>query len=548
MSEAMAKGLGLASGAALPLRPLQMEPCSEDEARPGYRLRLCRPHRSDPILTALFAALVCLFAGAVVFGESYDNDVWFFLATGEWIAEHGIPYANPFSIHPDMGFIAQQWLHCLISYLIYSASGFVGLGAWCVVLFLALAASLFCLGMKLRASRTSSEVVMLFVAASVIGVSAYASVRPHLYSMLAFTWIIWVCESYRRCADKRLLVALPLIVVLHVNLHAAIAPFDLFIIACYCIPDIPALFHARGKLRCIELAGASYPRIPLLIALVACVLALFINPYGWAGACYVFLSFGSAAYKNRINEMGSFVPAAGYLNILVTVIMLVAICAIGRMGAKRIDLPLGLLCIVCIAGAMAFTRNQWMGALMSGIYLMWASRRCSLEAFPTGRAAKAAASCLVLAGVVGMGAFMMKEAPELASYPEDGPNTPVSTMEYLDSLDVDADATKVFTFFNAGGYIEFCGYKVNIDPRPEIWNAQINGQGKDYYYEYVEMSTANMPFSRYNEKYDFDVFVIDSTAGTDPYFEDDPDYVEIPGGPGYRSWAKKSWIDQYETS
>ncbi len=513
--------------------------------RSGYRLKAHAASSSDFILAAVFACALFLFAGGIIFVHTYDNDVWFFLATGEYITQHGIPYTNPFSIQPDMGFIAQQWLHCVITYLIYEAGGFVALGVWTLILFFALAASMFALARKLRTRRGGMELTALLVAIFAIASSVYASVRPHLYSMLAFIWLIYLLESYRHEPKRAYLVGLPLIVVVHVNLHAAIAPFDLLIVALYCIPDVASWFHARGKLKGLSLADAAYPRLPILIALLACVAALFVNPYGIYGAGYVFLSFGAASYKDRINEMGSFIPAHSYMNVLNTALMFITTYVIGRMGAKRVNLPLLLLAVIGMAGALAFVRNQWLSSLFCFAYLAWASRGAHVKVFTGAVVARRVALCIMIAGVAGMAALMVKDAPELADHPTDDAYTPVAAMDYLDSIGADKDTTKVFTFFNAGGYIEFRGYKVNVDPRPEIWNSSINGTGKDYYFEYVEMSMGNMAFNRYNDKHDFDVFIIDSGAGTDPYFQGNAQYVELLAGDGYRAYAKRSWLDQY---
>lgn len=508
--------------------------------------RLSGLHISDSIIVACIAAACLLYVGGVVFRDTYDNDVWFFLATGRYILEHGIPYINPFSIQPDMGFIAQQWLHCVISYFIYSKSGFVGMGIWTCILIVLFAVSLLALGWKLRGTKRGSNVVMIIVFVSLLGMTTYFNVRPHIYSMLAYTWVIWFCESYRRSGNKKYLCALPLIAVLHVNLHAALAPFDLFIIACYAFPNVLKPLQKRGHLCKIYFVQNTYARLPLLIVLALSAFALLINPYGIKGALYVILSFGSASYRSIIYEMQPFVPASRFDTVFVTVILFITIAAIARVGIRQINAPLCVLVLVCTVGTLAYVRNIWLGTLFCCIYLMWAStrlyyQRSSSRSKPQIRAA----ACILLIGVIGMAAFMVYAAPSLAKKPEDSASTPISTMDYLDSLDADKETTKVFTFFNAGGYIEYRGYKVNIDPRPEIWNAAINNKGFNYYYEYVQMSKGDMDFTNYNNRYDFDVFIIESKAGTDPYFEDNDTYVEITGGRGYRSYAKKSWLEQY---
>lgn len=545
MSDGKSAAWDAAAQGAIEGACVHVVPSALEEKRPGFKMRLSHAKGSNLILICVAVCALLLFAGGMVFARSYDNDVWFFLATGEYIVEHGIPYTNPFSIHEGMDFVAQQWLHCVISYTLYSAGGFVAMGIWVTALFLILAFSMLMLGWKLRGTRSGSEVVMVLVAVCIIAASAYTTVRPHLYSMIAFVWIVWLCESYRATEDKRYLFVLPVITCLHVNIHAAIAPYDLFIIACYAIPDVLAPFHRRGHLLKVRFADIDYARIPLLVALIVSALALLVNPYGIKGACYLVLSLGSASYRDRINEMGRFVPASEWQDILNTVLMFVTVLVAGRIGAKRINLPLVVLALFAIIETMAYLRNQWINALFCFMYLVWATRQVHLWGLKAGRAVKTAGVCIVLAGALGMVGLQIQAVPSLEKKPEDSLYTPVHTVRYLDSLNIDKENTKVFTFFNAGGYLEYCGFKVNVDPRPEIWDSNINGMGYNFYREYVEMAVGDMAFNRYNAYYDFDVFFIDSDAGTDVYFEGNDRYVEIQGGAGYSAYAKKSWIDQY---
>lgn len=527
---------------------LQQKP-QQEQPKCTSKRRLSQLHISGSVVVAFIAVACLLYVGGNVFREVYDNDVWFFLATGRYILENGIPYTNPFSIQPDMGFIAQQWLHCVISYVIYSKSGFVGMGVWVCVLTLLFAASVLMLGWKLRGTKQGSDIVMVCVFVTLLGAGFYFTVRPHLYSMLAYTWIIWFCESYRRSGKKKYLAALPLIAIVHVNLHASLAPFDIFIIACYVIPNIVKPLQKKGYLCRIAVVQNTYARLPVLIALVVSALALLLNPYGIKGALYVVLSLGSASYKNHISEMNPFVPAAEPATMLIAAIMFITVAVMALVGKRQINVPLSILALVGILGTIGYVRNLWLCALFCCIYLMWATTRLHYATVPLRQKSQIhAAFCIVLAGIIGMSALMVHAAPALAKLPQDSSKTPIRTMDYLDSIQADKEKTRVFTFFNAGGYIEYRGYKVNIDPRPEIWNASINNRGFNYYYEYVQMAIGETAFEHYNNRYDFDVFIIESKAGTDSYFEESNKYVEIAGGNGYRSYAKKSWLNQYEQS
>lgn len=525
---------------------IRVMPSSFEELRPGFKMRIRKPEKSSILLMAIFAALALFYAGNSIFPSSYDNDIWFILANGEYITHHGIPYTNPFSIQQDMGIVIQQWLPSVIMYTIYSASGFVGLGVYVTALFLIFAFSLLFIFHTLRGNDSGGEVLMVLVLLCLVAASPYTTVRPHLYSMLAYSWITWFCFKYARTQDKRYLIALPLICMAHVNFHAALAPLDLGIIFCFVIPDVLKPFHARGHLTRFNLIDQVYPRIPLLIALIVSALALLVNPYGIQGALYVFLSFGAASYKNHINEMQGFTPSSGLQTGLTTVLLFIAIFVMGRVGPKRINLPLALLALAGTVAAMMYVRNMWLGAVFCSAYLAWASKDVGFPLFVQAKWAKAASLIILIAGVCSMSYLMTTKAPDLASYPHDGEATPVNTVHYLDGLGVDKENTRVFTHFNAGGYLEYNGFKVNVDPRPELWNTRITGKDFNFYFEYVDMATGDLAFELYNKRYDFDVFIVADGLGLEEYFNaKDKKYVEIQGGNGYKAYAKRSWIEQY---
>lgn len=512
-----------------------------------------RAHTNNYVLAAFLAAALVIFVSAVMYPLVYDNDVWFFLATGEYIVNNGIPYTNPFSIQPDLGFVAQQWLHCVFSYVLYKAGGFPLMGVWTMVQIVLFAFSLFCVGKKLRRNTYGIEVLAILIVICIFTSSSYMTVRPHLYSMIAYTWVVWACESYRQSNNVKYLFVVPAIALVHVNLHAALAPYDLFILACYAVPNMLPHLQKKGLCKTWSLTSFDYKRLPLLICIGVSFCVLFINPYGVKGALYLVYSFGSVSSSDGISikEMNHLAPAGNVIFVTASLLMFAACATVVRFFPKRINLPLTLLVIVGTVSAFMYLRNIWLGTLFSTFYLMWATRTQSItfeECACLQKFAKPVSAALLGLGLVGMVVFVRISIPQLQQLPKDDSMTPVNTMQFLDKIKADKETTKVMCFFNAGGYVEYCGYKVNIDPRPEIWNSLITGKDFNYFTEYSAMAKGTTIFNLYDMKYQFDVYIIPSDAGTDSYFaENNKQFVEIEGGDGYRAYANKKWIKQYTT-
>ncbi len=525
---------GDASAPCNPVEPVAAAPQPQEP-------NVWRP-KGNMLVIGIVSGLICFFAGWAIFANNYDNDVWFFLATGREILENGIPHTNPFAVFDDMQIVVQQWLHCVIVYLLYSAGGFVATGFWTMFLFAAFIVSAFVLARKLRGNAEGTGWVLILVALAAYSMSAYMAIRPHLYSMLAFVWIVYFMEQYRGKNNWMWLIPVPFIVALHVNLQSAIVPFDIAIMVCYAIPDVLPKLHDIGVLEKVSLASSGYRRLPLLVAIGISAVATLANPYLLDGALYVVNSYGTADYGGYISEMGALAPAGMTGSIVMLCLAFAAAACMGRRGLGNINLPLVLLFLVSVYMAFDHTRNLWLCGLFSFMFIVWATAGVSIASPCKWMSSKLALIVPVVLGVVASVAFVIINIPELEELPPNNAMTPVDAMDYLDEAFPDKEDIDVFTFFNSGGYIEYRGFKVNMDPRPELWAPGISGQDFDYYVEYIDMSTGEVGFDVYIEKYDFDAFVIPKNEAAADYLEREWDYVSIPSGDDYSAFVKRSLV------
>ena len=505
----------------------------------------------DPSKLPTNLTLVVLFmavAGAIVLSVSsgsFDNDMWWLLATGREVVENGIPYTNPWSIHEGLDTVIQQWLAAVVLYGTYSVSGYMGLKVLVAAQCCVLAGVLYAL-CRVASGRKggSGEVFAFCIAVAFVSLSAYLSVRPHLYSMTLFALVILVMELYRQRNRPKILALVPLLAMVHVNVHAAMAPFDLFIVALYLVPDIPTLFRKHGITWQFGFKKADYRRLPVLIALVASAVALLINPYGIRGALYLALSYGAAGYGNYINEMGSTGFWTDYGGGTMAMIVLGSI-AVGANGRRNIDLPLTILFAVCIPLAMMHTRNVWLVALFALPLCASAFSTLHVNAHDVP-----ALSSRLLNGVLG-GVFVVAmfaygaafQWPSIVENAEkDTSSLPSKAMDYLDryvaASQVDKSSLRIYNSFNCGGYLEWRGYKVFMDPRPELWEPGITGDERHYYQEFVDFAQDKTPAKDVVGEYDFDFIIAYTSSELNSYLKTSSAYQLATSGSGYQVWAK----------
>lgn len=504
------------------------EPFKRKVSIPEFRKRILPNNFWWMTLIGLFIAIAFAQIG---YSGATDNDQWWLFATGREILDNGIPHTNPFAVFDDMNIVVQQWLPSVVAYLCWNAGGALGIGVLVFVMTLLLYASCMLLA-YISSEGKHIEIYSVLAGFVVAGCLAYISIRPHLYSMIAFVLVLCVMEKYRRSGGWKTLLFLPLIALVHANCHLSMMPFDLFIVACYVIP-VPVLRQ--------HFSHAAYKRIPVVIAMVAMAGCSLINPYGLDGILYLVNSYGAASYRDYIVELGHTTVWCWY-GFYAMFWAIIGAIAIGSNGIRKIDLPLTVFFLVCLVLSLQHTRNVWLVTLAAYVLAAGALGNVSagfkkyhplLEDDPV-KIAVMALGCFLITGLT------LTSTEELSQPLEDATRTPTVAVSYLDSHVEDKDSAKIFTHFNAGGYLEYCGYNVGMDARPELWQSKITGLDKDYYTEYVDMSKGDLGIYEYLDGKGFDYLIVNTDTNMYKTLKHDENYEIVVNGNEYVMFQPKS--------
>lgn len=504
--------------------------------------------RNNWLLMALLAIGLAVCA-AEAFKTSFNFDVWYMLATGREIVQSGIPYQNPFALQDGMQMIVQQWMLCVLLYGLYQAGGFVALALWTMALAIGLMVSLYRLGRLVKADRFGGEWLMALLLVATVACLSYITMCSSVYSMIAYCWVMFFCEKYRRTGQYRWLGALLPLAVLHAGFHLSLAAFDLVIIGCYAVPDVLAPLHKRGRLMGVRLDQGSYRRLPLLIALAGVAVALCINPYGIRGALYLFLSYGAAEYGGAVPEMRALAPsAAGLSGYAAVVMLLLAGLAVGRRGLRSINLPLVLLTAGTALLTFQHVRNVWLvtpfayalaASTMHGWSLGFDARKRPASR-ATRRIAGAAAGLLCVVAV-GVGAMLVySETPAMADMEKTGKYSPTALVRAIEQ-DAGTTDVRLFNPVRLGAYLEWSGFKVWVDSRLEIWNSPISGADRDYYTEYVDMCNGDwydVDFEAFLNENGFDYLITENNSQMEAYLQQTDGYTTLLGSGDYTLWKR----------
>jgi tetratricopeptide (TPR) repeat protein len=236
-----------------------------------------------------------------------DEDTWWHLAAGRWIASHGtVPRTDTLSFTvPDHPWTDLQWLFQLTIYGLLRAGGptllVLAAAAACGVTVALLVANL-------RLSVGPAAAAALALWAMAVAQERFA-IRPEIVSFVLLEAVLWLCATGRR--GGRRLWLLSAVMLVWVNCHS------LFVLGAFVIVS-----HMAGAILArTSLLPAGW-REPItadgarrmLVAGGAALLATLLNPYGTSGVVFPLKLYSRISGSNpAFRSIGEFSPPfSGY--------------------------------------------------------------------------------------------------------------------------------------------------------------------------------------------------------------------------------------------
>lgn len=455
-------------------------------------------------------ALLIVFASSIYFAAiqcNPDSDAYFLIENGRYILENGIPHTNPWSILPGMKIVIQQWLCSLLNYAAYASFGLTGMWR------LAALENLFLLGslaflLRMLTKDTCRLLNCLILFELFLLTAGYITTRPYQITMVISIWelsfLIWWYRSQK--PNWILILGVPVFSLLQVNYQASFLIMTYLWPLCFIAPSIKGIRGNIGK--CFKTL------LPLYGAMS--VVSLF-NPYGIDGALYLFRSsYAMKLCSGLIMET----KRPEILSVSMLLIAVIILCGYRLFQQGKYSLPLFYLSIGTILLTGIASRNAWMGLL--SCILLWAylGRDEILNIKKTERFI----AVLCSAGLIGITGVLLFS--DISSEEGNGLYHK-EAIAYLNSLD--KEQIVLYTTFNTGAPMEFAGFSVYMDARPELYTPQITG-GEDVLQEWMSVEIKKETDIRdFIEKYHFTHFEVTPGCAMDSYLKYADDYQIITG-------------------
>ncbi len=434
-------------------------------------------------LLLLFIPIILLFITFRI-----DNDFWFLINTGKTILEKGFITTEIFTIHEGLSFIPQQWLTDIIFYLLYSKFGIYGIFFFLQLINIIIIYIMYKLCLLVTNNKIKLSLLITIITDFILEISVFTT-RPQIFDILFLLLEIYLLELYIKNKNKKYLIGLPIISIMMINLHASIWPMCLVFLVPYLL----------GNLKIKWVKREDYKIIPLIITFIIMILVSLINPYKIEAIKYFFNSYGISSINSSIGEMMPLTITKG-LMVFVYIFLILLSYYFNRKG------KINLRYLLLILGTTYLLLEHYKGMIFFSVasvvslsynlkdYFKEESKECNKIKY---------LNLIVVLLIIFLFTIFTINVKIVNE-------SDITLSKIADYLDEHANKDiKLYTNYNNGGYFEYRGYKVYIDPRAEVF-LKSNNKKEDILDEYFDLGSGRLDYEDFLNKYNFDYLVVDS--------------------------------------
>jgi len=384
-----------------------------------------------------------------------DNDIWWHLATGDWIRQHhAVPHVEVFSRGiAGSPWHAYSWLFELLASFLFVTFGLRGIVVLTAGLTVAIAAALFRMIHRMQPDFSVAAVLTFVAGFSMIHME---TPRPWLFSILAMVLEVDLLLRSRRDGKAGRLLWLPVIFALWANVHIQFLD-GLVVLFLACLESVAGLRveSLRTKLR---------PAVLLPFAAAALV-ATLVNPYGWRLYQDAFALSTQSGVMSKIGELQA-IPFRDAIHFSALGLLLVATVVLAQQR-KLVSLEgvwLGFAALV----AFRSQRDVWVLAIMASVVIASIRFQRKKETAPLPGWGPVVALGMALLAMVA--AFSLFDVSNAKLGQLEAKELPVQAVEFVQQNHL---AGPLYNEFGWGGYLLWSLHQpVAIDGRAALYGDQ----------------------------------------------------------------------------
>ena len=468
--------------------------------------------RHDWLVWAATTASIVVAMVFVVHPVGVD-DFWMSLASGRWIAEHReIPYHDPFSwtTLPQQLWVDYEWLFQIMVFGVFHLAGLPG-----TILFFAviIAITILILGAVCRCLLPASLVPLTLLGALILIGTRMGGFRADYFTFLFAACTFWSLELTRLGNPRSLWLLPPLFWVwaqIHGGFMLGLVLLGAYVVGDYCQKRLGPPDHASSLFRDPK------RRRELLAVILAAVVIIFANPFGWHLPWHI-TEIMRPSYSRAFTAEWQPLYRTDMSGFSVSRLVFFGTLGMGLLGfgLNRQRLNWSHLLVWIGIFIMSFRSLRFSGLV--GLFCVpltvvqwsqWWSARSSVRTDRPDRLSRwLPIGACSLAGV--MLALMFCGHGDWVGAPQsrigwgmDPLVTPVAAVEYLRGQ---PKPQRLFNSNESGNYLMWAlpDQKIFIDPRDVVY-------GDQRCIEYVTACSGTTSWERCFNRWDFDVVVLSS--------------------------------------
>ncbi len=283
-----------------------------------------------------------------------DPDLWGHVLFGRDIVSDGrVPATDPYSFTTDQAWINHEWLAESVMYLAYALAGGPGLVALKSCLVMGMLAGIWLTLSRRRTEGTSRDLLLGLAALGTVPQAIH--MRPQLFSLLAFSWLLALLAP-GGASFRRQVLAIPILFAVWVNLHGG------WLVG----GGTLALWTTLTMFRPVPRAEKTM----LLAGGALALAATLVNPYGWH--MWSFLRDTVGFGRADITDWQPVFRLGTAFVLLWSALALAALAAMSR-ALKASESGLRSVLVVVALGAGAFFVSRLMAFFAMSIVMLLGS-------------------------------------------------------------------------------------------------------------------------------------------------------------------------------
>ena len=512
------------------------------------------------ILAVILIVIFCIALTPI----TLQNDTYYTIKVGEHIMQNGIDMMDPFSWHENLPYTYPHWAYDVMTYLVYSIGGFLGIYILTAILSAILGISIYFVNTKLTKNNILSFIITI---GAMFLLKDYIAARAQLLTFILFIWTIYCIEQFLATKKKRYAIGLFIIPIIIANFHLAVWPFFFVLFMPYIGEYIIALLGNLGitlrkwKIKKIQarkiqtdVSVAKVEEIEnkiheieerkkkisekayklhvvkndnvkwLIVIMLVCVVTGLLTPLH--GTPYTYLY--DTLRGNTTQFINEHLPLTliNDISFLCLIVLFIAILMFTDTKIRLRDLfmTVGLLFL-----ALKTRRQTSMFILICSLVL---NRLITsiFDKYDKGGVEKFTQKVVNLPGkviTIGIVAILCYGIikPKIGNTFVDKSSYPVEAAQFIKE-NIDMENMRLFNEYNYGSYLLMQDIPVFIDSRCDLYTKEYN-KVKDIFSDFINIANIGLHYEDKFEEYDITHVIVHKNARLNIFLPRDNNYKQI---------------------